>query len=261
MPRKKKLPQHTLASLKAMPRAARYDAIRECVEDESRLDEDTSLRYDILPLFIRRTAGKPKDGETEEQRVRVCYGRADRWNFKQPPYEIGDMMLPPSLSATSPDALYRLMHFVRPKKLASPMDYYKGGIFRFFSPDRRYLCWVAFHKCEIELSFYCPRADLFIPEDPPWPDALKLEPKTQEEADNWYKEDGPWLTFLREPENHKLFMAHREAQDAYRDQGTVVPWSSGKMRCKREAGQAWMRLIVTLANTRQSIYPGNSFSV
>lgn len=262
MPRKKKLPPHTVQSLKAMPLAARYDAIRECVEDEKRLDEDVSLRYDLAPLFIRRTAGKPKEGETKDARERISYGRADRWNFKQPPYDnIRDMHLPPSLKASSPEALYRLMHFIRPKKLVSPMDYYKGGIFRFFSPDRRYLCWVGFHKCEVELSFYCPRKDLFIPEDPPWPEALRLEPKTQEEANNWYNPGGAWETFIKQPENHKLFMAHREAQDAYQDQGIVVPWSSGKMRCKNEQGQAWMRLIVTLANTRHDIYPGNSFSV
>lgn len=253
--------KHTVLSLKVMPLAARYDAIRECIEDEGRLDEDTSLRHDIPALFIRRTARKPKDGETEEQHTRISYGRANRWNFKEPPYDIRDMHLPPSLSATSPDALYRLMHFVQPKKFVSPMDYYKGGIFRFFSPDRRYLCWVGFHKCEVDLTFFCPRGDMFIPEDPPWPDALRLEPKTQEEADNWYKPGGTWESFLKQPENHKVFMAHREAQDAYRNQGIVVPWSSGKMRCQREAGQAWMRLIVALANTPRVIYPGNNFSV
>lgn len=257
MPRKKKLPQHTLASLKAMSRAARYDAIRECVEDDSRLNEDTSLRYDLAPLIFRRTARKPKEGESEESRMRVSYGRADRWNFQHDPWA----HLPPSLKATSPDALYRLMHFIQPKKLVSPMDYYKGGIFRFFSPDRRYLCWVAFHKCEVELTFYCPKGDLFVPEDPPWPDALRLEPQTQEEADNWYKPGGTWESFLKQPENHKVFMAHREAQDAYRDQGIVVPWSSGKMRCKNEQGQAWMRLITAIASTPQCIYGGNDFSV
>lgn len=56
-------------------------------------------------------------------------------------------------------------------------------------------------------------------------------------------------------------MEHREAQDAYQNQGIVVPWSSGRMRCKREAGQAWMNLIVTIASTPQDIYPGNSFTV
>jgi len=261
MPRKKKPNPYTVPNLKAMPLAARYDAIRACVENSNLLDEDTSLRYDLAPLIFRRTPGKPKDGETEEQRVRVCYGRADRWNFKQPPYEIGDMHLPPSLKASSPDALYRLLHFVQPKKLVSPMDYYKGGIFRFFSPERRYLCWVAFHKCEVELSFYCPREDLFIPVDPPWPEALRVEPQTQEEADNWYKPGGGWEKFITQPDNHKVFMEHREAQDAYQNQGIVVPWSSGRMRCKREAGQAWMNLIVTIASTPQDIYPGNSFTV
>ena len=257
MPRKNKLPPHTLTSLKAMPRAARYDAIRECVVDESRLSENTSLQYDIARLIFRRTAGKPKEGETEESRTRISYGCANRWNFAHDPWG----KLPPSLKARSPDALYRLMHYIQPRKLVSPMDYYKGGVFRFFSPDRRYLCWVGFHKCEVELTFYCPRGDLFVPVDPKWPDALRLEPQTQEEADNWYNPGGTWESFLKKPENHKVFMAHREAQDAYRDQGIVVPWSSAKMRCKREAGQAWMRLIVTLANTRQVIYGGNDFAV
>ena len=246
--------KHTALSLKALPLAARYNAIRECLENPSLLDDDTSLRHDLPSLFIRRTAG-------ETQKTRIQYGRAYRWTFKQPPCEIRDIHVPPSLTATSPDALYRLMHFIQPKKLVSPMDYYKGGIFRFFSPDRRYLCWVGFHKCEVDLSFYCPRGDLFVPVDPAWPDALRLEPKTQEEADNWYKPGGTWESFLKQPENHKVFMAYREALDAHQDQGIVVPWSSGKMRCQREAGQAWMRLIVTLANTPHDIYPGNNFSV
>jgi hypothetical protein len=255
MPRKN---QYTLQSLKAMPLAARYDAIRECFEDGGCLAADVSLRHDIPTLCIRRTAKKSAPLMKGQY---ISYGRADRWNFRQPPYDVGDMMLPPSLSATSPDALYRLMHFIRPKKLVSPMDYYKGGIFRFFSPDRRYMCWVGFHKCELELMFFCPKEDLIVPEDPPWPDALKLEPQTQEEADNWYKPDGTWFQFITRPENRALFNAHRAAQDAYREQGIVVPWSSGKMRCKREAGQAWMRLMVTIANTRHNISPGNDFSV
>lgn len=64
MPRNKPAP-YTLQSLKAMPLAARYDAIRECFRNPKRLDDDTSLRYNLPSLFIRRTAGKPKEGDTK----------------------------------------------------------------------------------------------------------------------------------------------------------------------------------------------------
>jgi len=243
--------KHTLQSLKAMPLAARYDAIREGVEDPEMFDEDVSLTHEILTLCLRRTLPKK-----HAERRWTEFGRANRWNFDD-----NADLLAPSLSASSPDALYRLLHFVGPKKLRSPIDYYKGGIFRFFSPDRRYLCWVAFHKCEIDLTFLCPRRDLFIPEDPKWPESLRLEPKSEEEAKGWYDPNGPWQRFLDQPENRVVFEAHRAAQDDYRNQGIVVPWCSRKMRCQRAAGQAWMRLIVTIANTPMDIYPGNDFRV
>ncbi len=243
--------KHTIESLKAMPLAARYEAIREGVEQPDLFSEDVSLLHEITGLCVRRTLPKKY-----AQRRWTEFGRANRWNFDEEAE-----LLPPSLTASSPDALYRLMHFVRPKKFVAKMDYYKGGIFRFFSPDRRYLCWVAFHKCEIDLGFFCPQKDLMIPVDPPWPESLRLEPKTEEEAKGWYNENGPWQRFLAQPENRVVFDAHRAAQDAYRAQGIVVPWCSRKMRCQRAAGQAWMRLIVTIANTPMDIYPGNSFTV
>lgn len=247
---------HTIESLRAMPLTARYEAIRECVENPTVLSEDVSFKHEIPALCIRRTSLKKY-----AKRTWVEFGRANRWNFKQPPYEPGDMKLPPSLAATSPDALYRLLHFVEPKRFAAPLDYYKGGIFRFFSPDRRYICWVCFHKCEIDLTFLCPRRDLMVPKEPEWPESLRLEPKTSVEAEGWYRKDGPWERFLKRPENKVLFDAYRAARKAYEGQGTIVPWSSGKMRCRREAGQAWMRLIVTIASTPMEIYSGNSFKV
>lgn len=192
------------------------------------------------------------------------YARANRWNYPEHPLAFGEK-LPPSLSASSPEALYRLLHVVEPARLvatAKGRDYYQGGVFRFYSPDRRYLCWAAFQKRELELSFYCPPTDLFLPEEPVWPESLRVQPQTEEELASWYvPETGGWATFLRRPENHATFTAHRAAEEAYRTQGLVVPWSSGRMRCQRPAGQAWARLIVAVANTPWDLYPGNNFRV
>lgn len=251
-------PKVTVTALRAMPLAQRYDAVREVIERRGEIG-DECLDAVFRDMCIRRTW--PKDREHPSS---PCFGSANRWNFNPDPKpDYSDHELPPSLKASSPDALYRLMHVVEPARLvAKSRDYYKGGVFRFYSADRRYVCWVGFHKCEVDLTFYCPRGDLFVSDKPEWPASLRAEPKTEEEARNWYAHpDGGWSKFLSIPENRVAFDAYRSAEKAYHDQGIVVPWCSGRMRCKRPAGQAWMRLIVAVANTPWDIYPGNNFKV
>lgn len=255
---KQKRPVTTMEALRAMPLAARYDALREVIERRGEV-EDECLDTALRKLCIRRTWPKGREYPTSPS-----FGIANRWNFNDNPKpDWSDFDLPPSLKASSPKALYRLLHAIEPARLVTkPSDYYKGGVFRFYSVDRRYVCWVGFHKCEVELSFYCPRGDLFVPDEPAWPESLRAEPKTEDEAKHWYDpETGGWYQFLAVPENAATFAAHRTAEDAYRKQGIIVPWSSGRMRCKRPAGQAWMRLIVAVANTPWDIYPGNNFRV
>lgn len=247
----------TVESLRALPLAQRYDVVREVIERGGDV-EDESLDGVFRRLCIRRTWPKGRVYPSSP-----CFGSANRWNFNvDPKPDYSDHMLPPSLSASSPDALYRLMHVVEPSRLvAKSRDYYKGGVFRFYSADRRYVCWVGFHKCEVDLTFYCPRGDLVIPDAPTFPESLRVQPQTEEEARNWHAEGGGWAKFLAIPENRAAFDAYRAADDQYRNQGAVVPWCSGRMRCKRPAGQAWMRLVVAVANAEWDIYPGNNFRV
>ena len=246
---------HTVASLKAMPLAARYDALREIVESGGDIGED-SLKYVLPALCLRKTWPKGREHPTLSG-----YGRANRWNFKEGPHPIGESRLPPSLAATSPDALYRLMHVVRPSRIVTdPSDYYKGGVFRFYSADRRYLCWVGFHKCEVELSFYCPQGDLFVPEEPEFPREFSPPHFETHEELLAFTSQGGTHDRLR-AEHPGRWEAYRDAQDAFNHQGIIVPWSSGRMRCKRPAGQAWMRLVVAVASTPWMIYGGNNFKV
>ena len=251
-------PMVTMESLRAMPLAQRYDAMREVIESGGDVEDD-SLDSVFRRLCIRRTWPKGREYPSSP-----CFGSANRWNFNvDPKPDYSDHELPPSLKATSPDALYRLLHVVEPARLVTKTrDYYKGGVFRFYSADRRYVCWVGFHKCEVDLTFYCPRGDLFIPDEPVFPESLRAQPRTKEEAEHWYDHhDGGWPKFLAIPENRAVFDAHRAADREYREQGIIVPWCSGRMRCKRPAGQAWMRLVVAVANAEWDIYPGNNFRV
>lgn len=249
----------TLDALKALKGAARYDAMREVIETGGDIEEECT--NDVFRrLCIRRTWPKKRgDGVVAE------FGRANRWNFKpyDDPTSKEESMFPPSRSASSPDALYRLLHVVEPFRLVTrgdKGDYYKGSIFRFYSHDRRYLCWVGFHKHELNLSFYCPPEDLFIPQRPAWPDELRAEPQTREEAATWWEpETGGWHKHV---EKHRdAFDAHSAAERAYETQGVIVPWCSERMRCKNPDGQAWMRLVVAVANTPWLIYGGNNFRV
>jgi hypothetical protein len=241
----------TLDALKTLKGAARYDAMREVIETEGDIEDECA--DDVFRrLCVRRTWPK----RLGKHPTLSSYGRANRWNFN--PLHRGDKETPdqpfqlaPSLSASSPDALYRLMHAVEPFRIVTRAklgDYYKGGVFRFYSRDRRFMCWVGFHKHEIDLTFYCPREDLFIPSEPTWPEALRCE----------YKD---WEAVIAKPENRVLYDEHHAAQELYNEQGVIVPWCSGRMRCKNPDGAAWMRLVVAVANTPQLIYGGNNFRV
>lgn len=249
----------TYESLKALPLTKRYDAFRKLFEKGGGV-RDYMLTKAFQELCIRKTWPKGKV-------IRAAtFGRANRWNFNPEsthenrgsvPFE-----LPPSLH-DSPKALYRLLHVIEPTRICLKHDdYYQGGVCRFFSPDRRFFCWVGFQKHELELSFYCRSEDLFIPKEPELPEALRCNPQTQEEFAAWLEpETGGWVTALKDPVNRALFDDFRNAEKAYRDQGIIVPWCSERMKCKSPSGQAWMRLIVTIANTEQMLYGGNSFSV
>lgn len=248
----------TFESLKALPLTKRYDAFRELFE-KGRGVQHYMMTDAFQKLCLRKTW--PKDRKF----TGVGFGRANRWNFN-PMHDHNNREVPFRLPATLPDspkALYRLLHVIEPTKIHSKHDdYYQGGIFRFFSPDRRFMCWVAFQKHELELNFYCPRADLFIPTDPELPEPLRGNPTTQEEFEEWFRpETGGWATMMKDPVNQALFDEYRKAQDAYNDQGIVVPWCSERMRCKSPSGQAWMQLIVKVANTKHMLYGGNSFAV
>lgn len=253
----------SVASLRALPLAARYDAMRAIIEQGQNV-EWARGQAESLPDVFRRLCTRKHWPSGRQHPDMPGYARANRWNYPAQSLGLG-VKLPPSLSASSPEALYRLLHVVEPARLvarAQTRDYYQGGLFKFYSPDRRYLCWIAFQKRELELSFYCPRGDLFLPEEPVWPESLRVQPQTEEERANWYvPETGGWATFIRRPENRATFDAYQAAETAYREQGLVVPWSSGRMRCQRLAGQAWARLIVAVANTPWDLYPGNGFRV
>ena len=244
-------PIHTTASLRAMPLRERYDALRECVEDGSRFDPDESLLHDLAPLCSRATWPKGREHPTLAN-----YARANRWNFPRGPRAIGDK-LPPSLAASSPDALYRLMHVFRPVVKMRDRDFYQTGVFRIYSAGRRFACVVAFQKRELELGFYCPRADLFVPEEPQFPQEIAAAVHADESR--YYTDAAHRAAVIAA--HRPAWDAHRAAEEAYREQGEVVPWSSGLMRCANPTGQAWARLVVAVANTAWDLYPGNGFKV
>jgi hypothetical protein len=59
----------------------------------------------------------------------------------------------------TPNALYRLLYLLKPKHLDFS-DMYKGGLFGFFSADKRFLVSIEFFKYELGLYFYCPKEAL-----------------------------------------------------------------------------------------------------
>jgi len=250
----------TVQSLKAVPLARRYDAMREVIETGGGV-EDESLPEVFRKLCTRRSWPK---GKPEPDGGLPHYGSANRWNFN-PEHRIDSddskvpFKLPPSLTATSPDALYRLLQVVRPGRIvAGRSDYYKGGMFRFFSADRRYVCWVGFHHRELELSFYCPAGDLFIPSEPEWPFTYEDEAEERlhrTDPTKWVQQK------FAVPGNREKADAYKAARKAWQDQGLIVPWCSRRMKCARPAGQAWMRLIVAVANTPWNLYYGNNLRV
>ncbi len=235
------------SALRAMPLARRYDAVRDEVEHP---EGRRVCLLDWAPLVVRRTMGP-----AERLKARgpwEVYGHADRWSYDPATAEPRE----PARSASSPDALYRLLHFVGPRRFAltGKDDYYDGTLFRFWSPDRRYGCHVTFRKCELSMVFVCPQRDLFIAAQPTF---VPVTP--------WVGDAPPvgeaWDRFLAMPGNREAFRAWREAEDAYRDQGLVVPWASARVKCKRRAGQAWMRLVVAIANSPVELESGDDFVV
>lgn len=251
--------KYTPESLKAMPLPQRYDAMREVIEQ--RLDiGDVILADEFRRLCVRRTWPKERKHPTF-----YGFGKADRWNFN-PLYKTGStehpFKLPPSMSASSPDALYRLLHVVCPHSFGlRDGDYYQGEVFRFYSPNRRQMCAVMFQKHELQLVFLCRKRDLFVPDEPTWPEEFRSK-TTEEERLHWTDSEEWWKRKRIEvPNADEALAKYHKARDAYDNQGLIVPWCSRRMRCKTPEGQAWMRLVVAVANTAWDLYHGNNFRV
>lgn len=213
---------------------------------------------EAFALCIRKTWPKGR-----EWRKMVQCAKADSWHtltggrdsIGQPEcnYEGG------ALKCGVAAGVYRLAYLVKPRRVNFG-NMYKCGLFRIFSPDRRFMCRVELFKYDLALYFYCRPEDRFIPEVPALPEVFNVQPQTEEEAANWYGVGGTWAKHVEAhlPE----WETYRKAELAHQFQGVIEPeWSTELVSCKSAAGRAWMALIVKAANRKWFVYPGNNLKV